>query len=149
MDGIIFVDLLSLSSRTSVWCRSQDHTSTVKTRTHTRLRKNLTHTDTHTLSRINKKRLKENSEADKPADSAMTREAETDDDAEDTDDYTSWISTHPPTKKRIAFFEKSRVDTTPELLNSSEWAALQAICGKPKPEKKDAKSPAQKGGTGK
>lgn len=99
---------------------------------------------------INKKRLKGNSDADKPADSAMTREAETTDDEEETgDDYTSWISTHPPTKKRIAFFEKESKDTDPPVLTDNEWAALQAICGKPKPEKKKLKSPAQKGGTGK
>jgi hypothetical protein len=51
-----------------------------------------------------------------------------------------WISSHPATNKRIEFFNKSKISTTPEILSETEWQALQKICG-PKKEKQKDKAP--------
>jgi len=48
-----------------------------------------------------------------------------------------WISSHPATDKRIEFFNKSSITTTPEILSQSEWQALQKICGEKKEKPKD------------
>ncbi|GJM02368.1 MAG: metalloendopeptidase [Rhodomicrobium sp.] len=93
--------------------------------------------------------------SDTSSDNAMTRETDADDDASETSDYTGWISTHPPTKNRINYFNKSKINTAPAILTPTEWAALQAICGKPKENDKsakqagDSKPAARKGGSGK
>ena len=81
--------------------------------------------------------------ANKPADQTMTRHPGDDEEESDYESgLTSWISTHPPTKKRIEFFRNSKRETTPEILTHTEWRALKAICGKPKPKKKGGSSKA-------
>ncbi len=50
-----------------------------------------------------------------------------------------WISSHPATNKRIEFFNKSKISTTPEILNQTEWQALQKICGPKKEKQKEKK----------
>lgn len=49
-----------------------------------------------------------------------------------------WVSSHPPTNKRIEFFNKSRITTTPEILSNIEWKALQNICHKEEKQKDEA-----------
>ena len=56
-----------------------------------------------------------------------------------TKDDGSWfdlISTHPPSRERIEFFQKTSRPTTPTIMSDKEWKALQNICGKKEKNKK-------------
>lgn len=50
-------------------------------------------------------------------------------------DFLSWISTHPATQDRIEFFNRNGQPTSPPILNSPEWKALQNMCGEQKKSK--------------
>ena len=55
------------------------------------------------------------------------------------EDDSSWfdlISTHPPSRERIEFFNKNARPTTPPIMSDIEWKALQNICGKKEKNKK-------------
>lgn len=79
----------------------------------------------------------------------MTREEmtkENDDDGTSSRSFTSWISTHPPTVDRIAYFNRSKITTNPPIMSDAEFKALKKICGPKKADSKKAssKKPASK-----
>ncbi len=71
----------------------------------------------------NSKQIPDGSDPAKSANSPST-------DKKYTSTITEWISTHPPTNKRIEYFNQSSISTNPPILTATEWAALQKICNK-------------------
>ena len=69
------------------------------------------------------------------ADAADPNEKMTTDEDEDSlseRSFISWISTHPPTRDRIAYFNRSTITTNPPIMTAAEFKALKGICGEDK-----------------